>query len=92
LSADEFEPFLGDSFVVSVDGAAPIDFVLTPVQRLAPRPGGRDPFSLFFHGPPAPLVAQGVHHLEHPTMGELDIFVVPIGADQDKIVYQAVFN
>ena len=74
-----------------MDGA-PLDFVLAEVRELAPPTAMRDPFSLLFHGPPAPLVAQGIHHLEHPTMGELDIFVVPIGADQEKILYQAIFN
>jgi hypothetical protein len=92
LSADDFEPWQGDTFAVTVDGAEPLDFVLSEVRRVVGPAGVRDPFSLFFHGPPALLVAQGIRHFEHPTMGDLDIFVVPIGADEEKIVYQAVFN
>jgi hypothetical protein len=97
LSADDFEPYRGDTFVATVDDVeviAPLDFVLSEVLRVgAPSASeGRHPFSLSFHGPPTPLVAQGIHHLAHPTMGQLDIFLVPIAADQDKIVYQAVFN
>src|SRR5580704_13546420 len=64
LSSGDFEPFRGDTFVVTVDGA-PLDFVLAEVRELAPPTAMRDPFSLLFHGPPAPLVAQGIHHLEH---------------------------
>ena len=49
-------------------------------------------FSLFFHGPPAPFVAQGIHKLNHSHLGELELFLVPVGRDKDGFQYEAAFN
>jgi hypothetical protein len=49
-------------------------------------------FSLFFHGPSDPFMLQGIHKLKHENLGELGIFLVPIGQDNDGFQYEAVFN
>jgi hypothetical protein len=38
-----------------------------------------------------PFLPQGLYHLDHPVMGELELFLVPIGADRDGVTYEAVF-
>ena len=59
-------------------------------QPHAPR---TDPFTLEFVGPPEPAFAQGIRRLEHPTLGALEIFLVPIGLTPDGgRRYEAVFN
>jgi hypothetical protein len=50
------------------------------------------PFNLHFRGPREMRFAQGMRHLEHPALGGLDIFLVPIGADAAGLLYEAVFN
>ena len=49
-------------------------------------------FSLFFHGPSAPFVPQGTHKLSHSHLGELELFLVPVGQDKDGFQYEAAFN
>jgi hypothetical protein len=49
-------------------------------------------FSLFFHGPSAPFVPQGIHKLNHAHLGELELFLVPVGQDKDGFQYEAAFN
>ena len=40
------------------------------------------------------LLPQRIYPLEHPSLGKLDIFLVPLGAEGDSegLHYQAVFN
>ena len=52
----------------------------------------RQAFSLVFTGPPTPVLPQRIYRLEHPEMGSLDIFLVPIGIGPEGTRYQAIFN
>ena len=92
LTPDDFESCLGQDFAVTIDGSDPVVFTLTTVDRRGLQPGYRPPFSLLFAGPPTPVRPQGIYHLEHPTMGPLDVFLVPVGADQAAVTYEAVFT
>lgn len=57
------------------------------------RVGEFQQFSLYFHGPPAALLPQGIHLLEHDVLGTLALFLVPIlGSNHERIVYEACFN
>ena len=49
-------------------------------------------FSLIFRGPKQPVLKQGTRHLVHPILGELDIFLVPVGATSDGADYEAAFT
>lgn len=51
----------------------------------------RQPFSLLFRGPPEGVLPQGVYPLEHPELGRLEIFLVPISRTDDGVRYEAVF-
>jgi hypothetical protein len=78
-----------------VDGPL-LDLVLVEARNLSPRPGDpgprRDPFSLMFLGPTAPVLPQRIYALENEAFGRLEIFLVPIGADADGVKYEAIFN
>ena len=39
-------------------------------------------FSLHFRGPFRPRLSQQTHRLEHETLGDFEIFLTPISADQ----------
>jgi len=53
----------------------------------------RAPFMLLFREEGARrAVTQRIHALEHPVLGTLDIFLVPVGPDAQGMRYQAVFN
>jgi len=49
-------------------------------------------FSLLFRCPLSPLMPQGIRILEHSRLGKLDLFLVPLGTDQQGVCYQAIFN
>ncbi len=100
LTIDSFAPVVGDDFtldagdagtlVLRLTGATPLD------DRAAPRsdfPGRRrTPFSLLFEGPPESMLVQRTHRLAHTDLGELDIFLVPVGRVPDALLYEAVFT
>lgn len=60
-----------------------VETMTTPTQQQ---------FSLFFRGPLAYLLPQATYHLLHDKMGEMDIFIVPVGKEPDGFRYEAVFN
>lgn len=49
-------------------------------------------FSLLFHGPDHPLLSQGTYQFEHPQMGAFEMFIVPIGREPGRLIYEAVFS
>jgi len=49
-------------------------------------------FSIEFHGRAERLLEQHLYTLEHPAFGALDLFLVPIGKEQQGFLYEAVFN
>lgn len=52
----------------------------------------RQPFSLLFRGPPEPLLPQGLYRMNHRQLGDLELFLVPIGPDRQGMRYEAVFT
>ena len=78
LTADDFAPHLHERFALS-----PLELELVEVTGA----GGR-PFTLVFRGPGEPLLPQRIHRLEHPVLGALDLFLVPIGPGR----YEAIFT
>ena len=94
LTIDDFRGRLDEVFQLQAEPSA-IELRLMEAEPTgSPRPdaGRTQPFSLVFTGPQQPLLPQAVYRLEHPEMGELDIFLVPIGSDPDGTRYEAVFN
>lgn len=93
-----FEPHVGTAFcIVFTDGT--LELTLAAVERLgsrAPRPELPDvrtePFSLFFLGPLRPVLPQRTWDLSHPTLGTLGVFLVPLGPQEGRMRYEAVFN
>ena len=91
-SAETFEPVVTSEFRSGEPAASLVlaEVVRHPVQPHAPRP---EPFSLVFTGSSNVRLAQGTYRLGHPDLGELEIFLVPIGHNaQGGFLYEAVFN
>ena len=90
----DFSQHLNTKFQVRIDGQPPIGLELIEVRGYLSQENeqsGMERFSAFFQGP-GTYLPQGVHHLEHEQMGELDVFLVPISGDQNGYRYEAVFN
>lgn len=76
-------------------GLRPLELI--EVKRLgASRAGSssveRAPFSLVFRDSTADVLPQSIYRLEHETLGTLEIFLVPIGPDEQGMRYQAIFT
>lgn len=76
----------------SIRGVEPaLELELEEVQD-GGRSGGYESFALRFRGPGGRFVPQQAVPLTHPELGDIDMFLVPIGVDADGYRYEAVFN
>jgi len=94
-TAEDFRQQLGTSFGVRLETPRPIELELIEVRDYKPganEPGGMERFSLFFRGPADIMLNQGTFTLEHPSMGEVVLFMVPIAQDPAGFRYEVVFN
>lgn len=93
LTPSEFEARVGDQFQVREAGGCTI--VLDQLDEHPPDPGsprGR-PFTLTFVGEAGEAMPQGTYSLHHTALGEMAIFLVPVGPGGDgRHRYAAVFN
>ncbi|MEM5775262.1 MAG: hypothetical protein AAGU05_09700 [Anaerolineaceae bacterium] len=69
----------------------PVDLELIEVSEVRER-ARQAVFSLIFLGPADGLLPQHIYNLRHETLGEMDLFLVPVGKGERGFEYQAVFN
>ncbi len=86
-----FDSLLDEPFHVDVPGSAGFDLKLVEVTEHL-HTVRQESFSVFFHGPASSFIRQGMYRLCHEKLGEIDLFLVPIGRDRDGYEYEAVFN
>jgi hypothetical protein len=91
LSSEQFAECLNSQFQVdaATGGGVALELVRVTKVDYSPR---LDNFSLIFRGPRSPFVPQGSYSVNHRKLGEMTIFLVPIGADGAGTQYEAVFN
>ena len=53
---------------------------------------GRVPFSLIFLADGADALPQQIVGLSHPDVGDVPLFIVPLGPQDGRMRYQAVIN
>ena len=88
----DFIPHLHQTFRLQA-GSEGHDIELIQVKALRyAMPGGRPPFSILFRGAREVMFPQMIYRIEHARMGALDLFIVPIGPDEQGMIYEAVFN
>ena len=80
-----------DTAFVADDGDRAIPLRLAEVVD-EPVTGGLEQFSLYFHGPVDQQLPQGTYSLAHDALGAMAIFLVPIGANAERVVYEACFS
>jgi len=95
LSLQDFTQHKGSTFTVMVEGHISVSLTLTEVKPLGSRETGDltiESYSLIFEGPTSPMLAQSSFEFVHDHMGELVIFIVPLGPTAGVMRYEAVFN
>ena len=86
-----YRAVVNQTFRVSTDeGTVPLVLVRVIEQPVS---NGFEQFSLIFHGVPGEVLRDGIHSLEHPAAGELDVFLSPVGKPNSRrTAYQACFS
>ena len=95
LQSTDFQSQLNQIFRIHLDDGTTIDLQLVGVTELgtASRTGFRTPFSLHFLGPVGQqYLQQHSYPMVHETLGTLDIFIVPLGAEAGRMRYEAIFT
>jgi hypothetical protein len=88
----DFAPCVNQDFVIATS-AAPLVLQLSSAQpHEAPEAAMRVSFTLTFRGPPPLRLPQGIYKLSNAQLGEMEIFLVQIAADQKSSTFEAVFN
>ena len=91
VNSDHFDGLTGESFLIEAEGVDTVELISVEVK---PRYEGakQTPFVLTFHGPADVVLEQSIYTLEHERLGNLEIFLVPVGQTEGEVVYEAVFN
>jgi hypothetical protein len=94
LSVQVFEPLVGQIFTL-VDGASETALELVSVRErpeFRSGPQFRVPFFLEFRSASTVPKPQRIYSLKHATLGEIDLFLVPLRRDAAGCTYQSTFN
>ena len=96
LSAEQFKPCEGQPFRITLEDGE-VDLMLLSVNTLKGDTERKDgsPFSLLFHAPVDFFLEQQIVPLHNDTIGELSLFLVPLGPDpknKERSLYEAIFT
>lgn len=91
LTKEIFSESLSTKFRLEAEPSKPIELELIQLTEGVSTPANEQ-FSLIFRGPLDYFLVQRIYHMEHDKMGEIDLFLVPVGKEQDGFHYEAVFN
>jgi hypothetical protein len=96
-TVETFEPLVGKTFHLESGDGAEFDLVLvsctvTPYGDPRESEGrlARVPFSLVFHAPADRSIGQQICRVSEPSLGEFDLFLVPLGPAEGAMQYEAV--
>ena len=92
LNKDEFASHIGSTFrILDRNSPTQLEAKLTEVDDRKSS-STLEQFSILFQGPTEPILPQKIYDVQHPTMGEFELFLVPIGADESGVTYESVFS
>ncbi len=93
----DFSAHLNSQFEVSDGDGVAFEFLETAALKdpfskdpVDPKTCGR--FSLLFQGPENVELPQGMYALRHEMLGDLSLFLVPIGQSDGRYQLEAIFN
>ena len=100
MTLEAAQALLGVQFRVELDGTAVCEIKLIDAQPfdMPKRPGrgtrlpARPPFAIYFLGPQEPLLQQHIYTLRSPQGDFPELFIGPVGRDEEGVEYEAVFS
>ena len=91
FTKEAFSEHLNTKFSIPLQPAGAVELELIEVVSTLSTPR-QEQFSVFFRGPGNILLPQMTYHMKHDAMGDIEIFIVPVGKAEDGFRYEAVFN
>jgi hypothetical protein len=93
MTKDSWSHYIDEKFQVDTGSSGSFVMKLAAVSGYGQRQGGnREAYSLMFCGPLQPVLPQHIYRVGNESIGEVDIFLVPIGPQADGMGYEAVFT
>jgi hypothetical protein len=91
LTKGMFQENLNTRFSLIAEGLQPcaVDLVEVADGYSTPK---QEQFSLRFRGDRANIYPQRIYAVKHDSIGEFELFLVPVGRDDSGTFYEAVFN
>lgn len=91
LTKTLFEESLNTRFWLYAEGSEPyaLDLIELTNGHSSPR---QEQFSLRFRGDRNRVLPQRIYPMKHDSIGDFELFLVPIGRDNSGTFYEAVFN
>ncbi len=94
VNAKQFEQLVGSQFTADIDGKT-LGFSLDSVEIKESSPAS-ERFALLFTSEGSEDKSQPVPQqtlsMRNDTLGQINIFVVPVAQEDGKFIYEAVFN
>ena len=91
LSRQDFAEHLNTKFSIAVENGDPLVLELIQADDMGSSER-QERFSLVFRGPLDRVIGQGAFNMEHEKLNSVTLFLVPVGADQEGVYYEAAFN
>ncbi len=88
---ETFEQALQSCFEIEISGRGSLSLELVEVSRYPSSPAVAT-FSAIFRGPLEQPFGQGMYPVRHASLGEANLFLVPIARAADGMRYEAVFS
>jgi len=95
ITLEDFESCIGQIFMATPENGEGIEIELFEVKLIGtinPQAATHRPLSVLFRGPFEPILSQQTCRVENTTFGAHLLFLVPIGPDENGMVYDATFN
>ena len=86
-----FHEVKGSTFTLAAGDGQKVDIDLVEIADLK-ETATQQSFSLLFVVPDPYRVEQGLYDLDHPTLGQMQLFLVPVGLKDNRLQMEAVFN
>jgi len=92
ITHESFEALVGETLNLKA-GETSFQADVESVTLLRENPGqGRRSFSVLLQAHDASNHGQQMYQISHPDLGELDLFLVPVGPGEKGMNYELVFN
>ena len=92
LTLEHFSGHVNETFSAALNDGE-VSFLLVEARGLPARAqDARPPVSLLFRNTASFLFPQQTYQMQHPRLGVMGIFLVPVAREREGFLYQAVFN